>query len=434
MAIQELFVRGYRSFKELSWQPGALNLLVGPNASGKSNLLRLLELISATAAGGLERYMNSEGGIVPLLWDQQAKSIEWRLRIDPVDAGRDRQRDALTYHVELARAGRGSGYTIQQDHLGNYQAYLRGEAKSPYWIITRDARHAAIYDQRARGLVPISVEELPADVTETAPPNESLLGRVASIQNRIPSEVRDALTAWRIVTEIPVGRDSALRRPVTTQHAPVLEPDASNFVSWLHTLYTGSSEFKRLLDEGMQAGFGREFQELVFAPAASQQVQLAIRWRSSSRTHDAAALSDGTLRYLALLALLVQPEPPPLLAIDEPEVGLHPSMLPMVAECMEVAARRTQLVVCSHSAEFLDCLTAAPITVARFQWEAGASTVRPLPREAFGDWLTRYRLGEMFLSGDLENLDPDARRPEQPLPPLDLPSQDALLKSLDRPA
>ena len=112
MAIQELEVHGYRSFKDVTWRPGSLNLLVGPNASGKSNLLRLLQLISDVAKGRLSDTLSESAGIASLLWNHEAKRFGWKLRLDPVDENRDKDRDAITFQLEIEQIRRGGGYQI----------------------------------------------------------------------------------------------------------------------------------------------------------------------------------------------------------------------------------------------------------------------------------------------------------------------------------
>ena len=129
---------------------------------------------------------------------------------------------------------------------------------------------------------------------------------------------------WRIHHDIHIERGSPIRLPATTQYDTQMDPDGSNLVTVLHTAYTGNREFKNAIDEGMTAGFGDEYKELIFQPAAAQQIQLAIQWKSSSKPHAGQDLSDGTLRFLFLLTVLANPEPPDLIAIDEPEAGLHP--------------------------------------------------------------------------------------------------------------
>ena len=133
-----------------------------------------------------------------------------------------------------------------------------------------------------------------------------------------------------------------------------MEPDGQNLISVLHTLYTGDRDFKNEINLAMRAAFGEDFEELVFPPAADQRVQLRVRWKSLQREQSAADLSDGTLRFLFLLAVLASPSPAPLIAIDEPETGLHPSMLPIVAEYAVDASSRTQVIFTTHSPQFLD--------------------------------------------------------------------------------
>ena len=107
----------------------------------------------------------------------------------------------------------------------------------------------------------------------------------------------------------------------------------------------------------MFAAFGDEFVKLVFSPdAADQRIQFKVRWKSLENPVPASDLSDGTLRFLYLLAILANPNPPPLIAIDEPETGLHPRMLSIIGEFAAEAARRTQVVFTTHSAAFLDGL------------------------------------------------------------------------------
>jgi len=395
MAIRQLEVRDYRSFHDTIWRPGNLNLLVGPNGSGKSNLLRLLELISNVAKGRLGTALKESSGMLPLLWDHQASAFGWKLTMDPVDSGRDPVRDVLTLECELENIPRTSSYQIAKDSLGNWVRFDQGLEKSPYWIYERDERRAMVYDQRSHGLV--RFDELD--------PNESLLSQISDPRtNPIPTHVRRFLEGWRVYHDVHVERGSTMRSPATTQYAKLVEPDGSNLVSVLHTLYTTDRAFKQQVSEGMRAGFGDQFEELVFQPAAAQQIQLAVQWRSSKEPHAGQDLSDGTLRFLFLLTVFASPEPATLIAIDEPEIGLHPSMLPIVAEYAAEAAGRTQVVMTSHSPVFLDAFSQLAPQVTLLHWEDGHTQLFPLPQEILSRWLERYRLGELFTSGELEAL------------------------------
>jgi predicted ATPase len=116
----------------------------------------------------------------------------------------------------------------------------------------------------------------------------------------------------------------------------------------------------------------------------------------------AADLSDGMLRFLFLQAVLANPAPPPLIAIDEPETGLHPSMLPIVADNARAAADRTQIILTTHSPEFLDAFRDEPPTTTVVERQDGETQLRVLSGEELDYWLQQYTLGELYRSSELE--------------------------------
>ena len=152
----------------------------------------------------------------------------------------------------------------------------------------------------------------------------------------------------------------------------------------------------------MRAAFGDDFEDLTFPPAADQRVQMRLRWRSLKSAQSAADLSDGTIRFLLLLAILANPEPESLIAIDEPEVGLHPGMLPIVAEFAREAARKSQVILTTHSPQFLDAFGQEPPTTTVAQWVDGATQLSVVDGEELARWLAEYSLGALFRSGELE--------------------------------
>jgi predicted ATPase len=115
-------------------------------------------------------------------------------------------------------------------------------------------------------------------------------------------------------------------------------------------------------------------------------------------------MSDGTLRFLFLLAVLANPSPPPVIAIDEPETGLHPSMLPIVAEYALDAATRSQVVLTTHSTQLLDAFTETKPVTTVSAWENGETVLQTLDGEELDYWLKSYSLGSLFKSGELEKM------------------------------
>src|SRR6266550_3404437 len=236
MAIQQLEVDGFRSLRSSIWTPGSLNLVVGPNGAGKSNLLRLLEFISNAARGKMADTVQSAGGIVPLLWNHSARSLGWKVNLDPVDPGLDRERDALTYQVTIQQLGHGSSYEIRHDLLSKLRDQKGRLKANPLKFFERDPGHKVVFDSKERRLV------LPPEGTDDS---ESLLSQVADpLGYPVLTSVKRSIEAWRIHHDVHVERGSPVRSPATTQHARLVAPDGANLPAVLHTLYTGAREWR----------------------------------------------------------------------------------------------------------------------------------------------------------------------------------------------
>jgi predicted ATPase len=128
-------------------------------------------------------------------------------------------------------------------------------------------------------------------------------------------------------------------------------------------------------------------------------VQLYIHEENLTKPVSAYRLSDGTLRYLCLLAILCHPEPPPLICIEEPEVGLHPDILPTIAELMKEASQRTQLIVTTHSDILVSAFSDMPEAVLVCEKDEDGTHFKRLEAEKLKVWLEEYTLGEAWLRG-----------------------------------
>lgn len=395
MKIIQLEVEGFRSLKSQTWSPGELNVLIGPNASGKSNLLRVLEMLSIGARGELGRYIQQEGGMEPIVWDGQADRVRLRAKMTPIPLYKDEVKDALTYELTLARLGKSSAYRIDQEVLGNFYKVETGEMRDPYKLLERDPHHAVVYSMDSKRF-----EAPPASVPE----EEALLSAAAGpfTANRFVADFQKELSGWRIYHGVRTDREAPIRTPQVTRAETQVSADGQNLVSVLHSLYTGHRDFEDEINTAMQAAFGDDFEKLVFPPAADQRIQMRIRWRSLKREQSAADLSDGTLRFLFLLAVLANPSPPPLIAIDEPETGLHPSMFPIVAEYARDAANRAQVILTTHSPEFLDAFGQDVPATTVVERQEGQTLLRVVSGDELSYWLKQYTLGELYRSKELE--------------------------------
>lgn len=379
MNIQRLEISGFRSLEHVIWEPGPLNVLIGMNASGKSNLLRALLLLKHAADGKLSETVRSWGGMAPLVWDGQATTIRFRLQLDD---------PPLAYELAMERLGKSGAFRIGHESL---------VSPSENSLLERTSTKAALFAHKQR------LEITPGTLAE----DESLLKQapLPEISGKSDiSSVQRYLADYRIYHDMRVDSDSEMRRAAVSRRDLRVDADGSNLISVLHTLYSSNRYFKEELNIAMKAAFGDEFEELVFPPAEDGRVQLRLRWRSLRRQQSASDLSDGTLRFLILVAVLASSKPPPLIAIDEPETGLHPSMLPLVAELAADAARRTQVILTTHSPQFLNAFKERADITTVVEWKEGKTQLHRLPERELARWLEHYQLGDLMLSGELESL------------------------------
>jgi len=404
MKILQLDIEGFRSLKKVSWKPGDLNVVIGPNGTGKSNLLRFLELMAVSAQGRLGKYIQSSGGMEPIVWDGQATTISSKIKASLLSEKHDLKQNALTYLLELARLGKTSSYRIPRELLADYHQVEIGKESEPFIFLERRGSNVWLFNEEEHSVLTqddmIAINESPLE-------NEETLLSVATgllVNNRLITLFRKELTSWSIYHDMLVHKDSIIRQSTVARLEKQVDPDGQNLVSVLHTIYEGDRDFKKDINAGMRAAFGDDFEELTFPPAADQRIQLRVRWKSLKREQSAADLSDGTLRFLLLLTILASPSPPPLIAIDEPETGLHPSMLPIIAEYAVDAATRTQVIFTTHSPQFLDAFTDTKPTTTVAKWENGETILKVLEGEQLDYWLKEYSLGALFKSGELEGM------------------------------
>lgn len=387
MKILQLDIEGFRSLKKVSWQPGDLNVIIGPNGSGKSNLLRFMELLSVSAQGRLGKYIQTLGGMDPLVWDGQATMILSSLKFQPFE------NEYLTYQLELARLGKTSSYRITKELLTS----ILSDQNKAIELLSRNGVRAQILGENQQMLT--AQEESITD-------EESFLSMAVSpfasdLQTKL---FLGSLMRWRIYHDVHVHQEATIRRAAVARSEKSIDPDGQNLVPVLHTLYESDRDFKREVNTAMRAAFGNDFEELIFPPAADQRIQLRIRWKSLKREQSAADLSDGTLRFLLLLTILANPTLKLPVAIDEPETGLHPSMFPIIAEYAVEASKRTQIIFTTHSPQFLDAFTDTRPTTTVAKWDNGETQLNTIAGSELDYWLKEYTLGELFKSRELETM------------------------------
>lgn len=417
MKIRELHVQGYRSLKNVVWRPESLTVLIGPNASGKSNLLKVIDLLSMSAAHALGDHIQREGGYDSLAWDGQAESVRLKVVLDP--SGHERELQSKEAQLGIGRMSESEKPDERLLRSLNYDIELgRMPAHRSFYVISREEYRGESTNGDSTPLIrrgtfeafradpDLSESQLPFG-TESFVPGETILSASGPGSGPHPllAVLHRFLVHCHIFHGISTAQDSPLRAPPVVRHEKHVDPLEDNLINVLHTRYTENRSFRENIDAAMTAAFGNEFEELVFSPAADQRIQFRIRWRHLKQARSAADLSDGTLRFLHLLAVLADDEPPPFIAIDEPETGLHPSMLRIIAEFAVEASERTQVVFITHSPQFLDAFPAGfvpAVTVAEL--ENGETRLSNKSGDDLRAWLKDYSLGQLHQDGTLEAL------------------------------
>ena len=368
----------------LSLEP--LNVLIGPNASGKSNLIEALSLLAA-APRDLHAPIREGGGVRDWLW--KGASFTPTATVD-VTVEYPQGPTSLRYKLSFSEMG--ARFELRDEAVENEKPanpfvkdpffYYRYQDGNPVLNVSGEER----FERRLR--------------REDIEPNKSILS-----QRRDPDTypeltfLANLFERMRLYREFNVDKNSPLRRPQSSdlQHDVLLE-DGSNLGVLLDDLLS-QPIVKRTLLERL-----REFYtsiDDIGTKLSGPDLQIFFHEEGLRQEVSATRLSDGSLRYLCLLALLCHPQPPPIVCIEEPEIGLHPDVIPEVAQLLVEASSRSQLFVTTHSDILVDALTDFPEAVVVCEKSDGATQLRRLDRDELKPWLERYRLGELWTQGEI---------------------------------
>ena len=362
-----------------------LNVLIGPNGVGKSNLIDAISVLQA-APKKLAKPIREGGGVTEWLWKYAngKPADEATLQVVAVHSA-ERKLDVKYF---LAFAGAQQFFDLICEDVEDCRPSSARKRRTFHY-------------EHSDGEIRISIGEEPAEVVHSSDEmgaGHSLLAQLKDAK-RHPELTRLGISLGniRIYREWAMGRKSLIRQPQRVD-APRehLEEDCSN----LHLMisrYANDPSVKRRFLEALRKLYDGIDDFAVEIVGSTTQVFL----HEGDRSIPAIRLSDGTFRYLCLLAILLDPTPPPLICIEEPELGLHPDLLPTICDLMTEASERTQLIVTTHSDIIVDALSDQPESVVVCEKENGSTVMRRLDPERMKVWLEKYSLGRLWTDGEL---------------------------------
>jgi predicted ATPase len=335
MSVRELWIAGYRSVRELRFSLAPVTVVEGPNGSGKTNVYRALQLLLAAAEGTLSRTLAEEGGMPSVLWaGSRQKNAPARLTVGV-------RLDDLAYELSCGLVPPPQGPFMLDPDVKEETVWLH-EAKRRHVVAERKA--SSVFARDAEGTRTTFAAELWG--------GESVLAQISE-PHRFPvlSALRAELLRWRFYHHFRTDPLSPLRQAQVGVRTPALAHDGRDLAAALLTIQEIGDP--RALHAGVENAFPGSSLEL---DSEAGRFSFRMHMPGLLRPLEAAELSDGTLRYLCLLAALLSPRPPPFIALNEPETSLHPSLLPPLGRLIAAAGRRGQVFVTTHAHELARAL------------------------------------------------------------------------------
>jgi len=361
--LTTLAINNYRSIRELVIPLTRLNLIIGTNGSGKSNLYRALRLLAGTAQDGIVAPLALEGGLKSVVWagpdDHSGRMRRGEIPVQPRARG-------TPPRLRLGFSGEDFGYAVSMGLVSHDSGEDR-ETPSSFALdpeFKRESIWAGPFLRRANLLIDRegSVVRRKSDdgwdvLTQSLPRYESLFSQVG--KDRLNPEVfavREAMRSWRFYDHFRIDTDAPARRSQIGTRTLVLHHDGRDLAAaWQTIREIGDRE---ALDEAVFDAFPGARVEINAQPGGL--FSLLFHQEGLLRPLTAAELSDGTLRYLLLTTAQLTARPPDLMVLNEPEASLHPDLTPALGRLIRRAARNSQVWIISHSTRLASALEEDP--------------------------------------------------------------------------
>jgi predicted ATPase len=375
--LTTIAIENYRSLRDLRLRLERLNVITGANGAGKSSLYRALRLLADCASGRVISSLAREGGLESALWagpEHIAASVrsgrhpvQGTVRSGPISLQLGFASDDFSYLIDLGLPTRNESSAFNLDPEIKREVVWSGPVMRPASVLVR--RKRALVELRST-----SGTESWEKFAGPLRPYESVLTEVLD-PIRAPEllTLREQIRSWRFYDQFRTDLDSPIRQSQIGTRTPVLDPEGRDLAAALQTIIEiGDADALHDTIEDALPGSRLRVVE------SRGRFDLELSGYGLLRPLSAAELSDGTLRYLLLVAALLSPRPPSLMVLNEPETSLYGDLLPALARLIARASEQTQIVVVTHAQRLVEALKrigAEPLCLVK---DMGATTLEGL--------------------------------------------------------
>jgi len=380
-------IKGFRSIRSAELRLDTLTVFIGPNGSGKSNFMDMLHLVAEASYGLLSDGIASRGGFDTICFKGHPGDIYVEFNFRPEGIFRE-ERTPVKFRLTLKRVGPYPRVWLEQIEKAPDQNHI-----NPLQLMKRD-RDGCEFRSVKTGMT--------EEVEEKALESESELA-IFQVKDKdkypTPYKLLRFLQDWAFYRDINVGPNAPIRQPDLVRPTVRLASDGGNLASVLYSIQQQHPATWKEIEEILETVYP-DFHSITFPPEGGDGKVLLRWWErpfEKKSGFSAGLLSDGTLKLLCLLAILKTPDPPPMICIDEPELGLHPDWIKLVAELLLSAATRTQIIVATHSPQLVSKL--GPDSVVITDKSEGETAFQHLDKKQLEKWLQEFTLGDLWLAG-----------------------------------
>lgn len=362
-ALDKLTVKGFKSIQELNeFKLNDLNVIIGANGAGKSNFIQIFRMLMAMTQRNLNKFILERGGADNFLFNGPKVTPKVTMEFEFASL-REKAQNANAYKFELTP-------TADEKFLISEE---RKKSKTDWKSYGTPSEESRLYNENDKN----SCEDQ---------------------GNKDDHCIYEFIAKWVVYHFHDTSATAPMRRSEIVEDNLKLRGDAANIAPFLLNLKKSKSYFEhytRIVNAiRLVIPFFDDFRLDVQKLGDAEKVKLSWNQKGSDFPMQPYHLSDGSIRFICLATALLQPNPPSIIIIDEPELGLHPTAIVIIAELIQAAAKQTQIIVATQSPALIDQFEIEDIIVVNH--EKGASTFQRLKEEDFLIWLEEYSVGELW--------------------------------------